>query len=117
VTDDEWTAYRSAAALIGDEDEVLRALMTGAIKSQGWLYNSTAPEDITAHHWATMTFLPTFKGPLSEKMRALGWLVPVGTELNRVCRRFRRDPPFACGRGAACGAVSDRAGTREGDGP
>jgi hypothetical protein len=79
MTDYEWMAYRSAAALIGDEDAVLSALMTGAIKSRG------RRDYHPANLWAEWTFLPR-KG--SEHMRKFCWLVPPGKELSRVCRGF-----------------------------
>jgi hypothetical protein len=89
VTEDGWIAYRGAVALVGDEGAVLRALMTGGIKSQGRALDSRDPEDISADRWAEWSFLPTFKGPVPEWMRAAGWLVPPGTELRRICCGFK----------------------------
>jgi hypothetical protein len=66
--------------------------MTSAIRSRGVIYKPLLGrdeiEDIPADRWAQWTFLPTFKGPLSEKMRAKDWLVPNDTALSRVCRGF-----------------------------
>jgi|HubBroStandDraft_6_1064221.scaffolds.fasta_scaffold241977_2 hypothetical protein len=85
MADDEWIAYRGAVALIGDEGAVLRALMTGRIKSRG-RRDYGAEEDIPADRWAEWTFLPAFKG--AGSMRKFCWLVPPGSELSRVCRGF-----------------------------
>jgi hypothetical protein len=87
MADDEWMAYRSDAVELGGDGPGLRALMTGKIRSRG-RGDYREEEAIPASLWAEWTFLPTFKGPLSEKMRALCWLVPPGAEFNRVCRGF-----------------------------
>ena len=88
---DEWIAYRGAVALIRDEDAALRALMTGAVKSRGVIYSplpgSAELEDIPANLWAQWAFLPTFRG-LSDKRRALVWLVPQGEQLSPICRGY-----------------------------
>jgi hypothetical protein len=91
VTEDAWIAYRGAVALIGDEGAVSRALMTGAVKSRGLIYRPLPGreelEDIPADLWAQWTFLPTFRG-LSDKRRALVWLVPPRKELSPICRGY-----------------------------
>lgn len=91
MTEDAWIAYRGAVALIGDEGAVSRALMTGAVKSRGLIYRPLPGreelEDIPADLWAQWTFLPTFRG-LSDKRRALVWLVPPRKELSPICRGY-----------------------------
>jgi hypothetical protein len=85
VTEDAWVAYRSAAVELGGDGPVLRALMTGKIKSRG-RRDYREEEDIPADRWAEWTFLPAFKG--AGSMRKFCWLVPPGSELSRVCRGF-----------------------------
>ena len=113
MTEDVWIAYRSAAVELGGDGPVLRALVTGKIKSQGWRYGRTEPDDLTSDHWATMTFLPTFKGPLSEKMRGLDWLVPRGTELRRVCLASARSAFRVRTWSGLQGRMDTRRGARE----
>jgi hypothetical protein len=87
MTYDEWIAYRGAVALIGDEGAVLRALMTGTIKSRGLNNLLGEEEDIPADRWAEWTFLPTCTEAGSR--RKFCWLVPPGREQVRVCTGFR----------------------------
>jgi hypothetical protein len=57
MTDDEWIAYGRAAALMGDEGAVLRALRLGRVRSRGVpALEATEPVDIGPDHWATMVF-------------------------------------------------------------
>jgi hypothetical protein len=89
VTDDVWIAYRSAAVMLGGDARVLDALMGGKIKSRGLNNLLGEEEDILADRWGQWTFLPTFRGPVPEWMRAAGWLVPPGTEVKRICCGFK----------------------------
>jgi hypothetical protein len=89
MNDDEWIAFRGAADLLGGYAPVLRALRLSKIKSQGLALDGTDHEDISAMQWSEWSFLPTFRGPVSEQRRAQGWLVPPGTEIRRIGHGFR----------------------------
>jgi hypothetical protein len=85
MTDSEWIAFRTAVVMVGGARPVLDALMTGQIRSQG-RKDYGELEELTADHWATMTFLPVFKE--AGSMRKFDWLVPRGKERVRVCTGF-----------------------------
>ncbi len=95
MTRHDWIPFLTAVALLADNDapaatdRLLRALRLGEVRSRGIpAVGAADPIEIDADLWATWKFLPTYKGPISDKMRGLQWLVPSGLELSRVCRGY-----------------------------
>jgi hypothetical protein len=105
LSDDGWMLFAAAEALLdGDETKarelLLRALKLGEVRGRGvylpdqktWddgcLRNDFEPEAIPADRWSTWEFLPVYEEQLSGQMRALQWLVPLGTPPDPVCRGY-----------------------------